>query len=290
MHLDPRFSLAGLIVGFLVGLTGMGGGALMTPLLILVFGVQPLAAVSSDLVASLVMKPLGALVHVRRRTVHWPLVGWLCLGSVPSAFLGVVVLRLVGHGAATQQAIKVLLGTVLLLALAAMVVRTVITRLELGVPEPPGHLAVRPLATTAIGALAGLAVGLTSVGSGSLVIALLLLRYPRLRAAQLVGTDLAQAIPLVGAAALGHLLFGDVRLPITLSLVAGALPGIYAGARLSAQGPGQVVRPVLLVVLLASALKLVQLSTAAVLWASGGAALAAAVGHAVLVRRTQPGY
>src|SRR5207245_3190440 len=110
MHIDPMVTLAGFGVGIVVGLSGMGGGALMTPILVLLFGVPPVAAVSSDLAASAVMKPFGGWVHLRRGTVRWPLVGWLCVGSVPSAFLGVLLLRLLRPGPAMQQAIQVALA------------------------------------------------------------------------------------------------------------------------------------------------------------------------------------
>src|ERR687886_3063731 len=118
--MDFTLALAGLGVGLVVGLTGMGGGALMTPILVLFFGVPPVAAVSSDLAASAVMKPFGGFVHARRRTVNWALVGWLCAGSVPSAFLGVLLLRLLGDDAAVQQVIRVALAVALLLAAAGL--------------------------------------------------------------------------------------------------------------------------------------------------------------------------
>ena len=123
MHIDMYIALAGLIVGFAVGLTGMGGGALMTPVLVLIFGVQPLAAVSSDLVASLLMKPLGALVHAGKRTVNWSLVRWLSLGSVPGALLGVTFLKMLGKGAAVQNVVQLALGSVLLLSVSALTAR-----------------------------------------------------------------------------------------------------------------------------------------------------------------------
>src|SRR5881394_107131 len=114
--MNPVMTLAGLGVGIVVGLTGMGGGALMTPILVLLFGVPPVAAVSSDLAASAVMKPFGGLVHARRGTVNWALVRWLCLGSVPSAFLGVLLLRLIGNDDSVQQTIRIALGVALVLA------------------------------------------------------------------------------------------------------------------------------------------------------------------------------
>src|SRR3954469_16523362 len=122
--MDLTLALAGLGVGIVVGLTGMGGGALMTPILVLVFGVPPIAAVSSDLAASAVMKPFGGFVHARRGTVNWPMVRWLCVGSVPSAFLGVLLLRLIGDDATVQQTIRVALGVALVLAAAGLLVKT----------------------------------------------------------------------------------------------------------------------------------------------------------------------
>lgn len=252
--IDPGVALAGLLVGFTVGLTGMGGGALLTPIMILFFRVSPLAAVSSDLVVSLAMKPVGGGVHLRRGKVNRQLVGWLALGSVPAAFAGVLLLGLI-LGDHPGARLKPLLGAVLLVAAAAMVVKGYLQRgrQASGLALP---LVVRPLLTVVIGAVGGLVVGLTSVGSGSLVIVMLMVAYPALPASQLVGTDLVQAVPLVASAALGHLLFGDVRLALTLSLLLGALPGVYAGARLSAGAPDRLLRPVLVVILASSGLKL----------------------------------
>lgn len=269
--MDPLLALAGLLVGFVVGLTGMGGGALMTPLLVLGFGVQPLAAVSSDLVASLVMKPVGGAVHARRGTVNKRLVLWLCVGSVPTGFAGVGLIRLLGEGEVVQERLKVVMGVALLVAAGAMVAKAVVglrTRARDRARGRPVDVAlddvrVRPLPTVLVGAVGGLAVGMTSVGSGSLIIVMLLLLYPALRAQHLVGTDLVQAVPLVAAASLGHLLFGDFRLDLTATLLVGALPGVYLGARVSSSAPGGVVRRALVAVLTASGLKLVGVPTAA---------------------------
>jgi len=268
MHFSLSLMVAGLLVGFFVGLTGMGGGALMTPILIMFFGVAPLAAVSSDLVASLFMKPIGAVVHLRRGTVDTRLALWLTISAAPSAFLGVFVLKALGNGERVQADIKVFLGVALLLTVGSMVVKSWISRRREQAADVIGsddesrpRVRIRPVLTVLIGLFGGLAVGMTSVGSGSLIIGMLLLAYPALRAGQLVGTDLVQAIPLVGAAALGHALFGDVQLSVTTSLLVGAIPAVYIGARLSATGANRFVRPVLAVVLLASALKLVNLAT-----------------------------
>jgi len=275
--MDLGVSAMGLVVGFVVGLTGMGGGALMTPLLVLLFNVQPLAAVSSDLVAAVVMKPIGGGVHLKRGTVDLRLVKWLAIGSVPSAFLGVLILRSLGDGKVVQDRIKLMLGVALLVAATSMVGKAVIDR---GRPatERQAEVVLRRLPTLGIGIVGGLIVGMTSVGSGSLMIVLLLALYPRLKASQLVGTDLVQAVPLVLSAAIGHILFGDFELGLTTSLLLGSVPGVYLGARVSSRSNDALIRPVLVVVLVASSLKLLGAPTVAV----GAFVLAAAaVGMAV---------
>lgn len=274
--MDFGVTAMGLGVGFVVGLTGMGGGALMTPLLVLFFHVQPLAAVSSDLVAAVVMKPVGGSVHLRRGTVNLALVKWLAIGSVPSAFVGVVILRSLGSGDAIQDRIKTFLGIALLVAAVSMMAKARFDRGREPATEP---VRVRPLATVGIGVAGGLIVGMTSVGSGSLMIVLLLALYPRLTAKQLVGTDLVQAVPLVFSAAIGHLLFGDFVFGLTASLLLGSVPGVYIGARVSARANDAAIRPVLVTVLSASALKLLGAPTAVV----GVGLLAAAVTGIVVV-------
>jgi uncharacterized membrane protein YfcA len=265
MSLDLLLALASFGIGIVVGLTGMGGGALMTPVLVLFFHVPPLAAVSSDLVASAVMKPVGSFVHLRRGTVHLGLVKWLCIGSIPGAFSGVLIARALGRGEEVQHIIRMALGAALLLAAAGLIVRAYIRLVEHArrrdgrarpLPQGPPRLHLRPLPTVLIGTLGGLVVGITSVGSGSLIIIALMALYPRLTANELVGTDLVQAVPLVASAALGHLLFGDFKLEITTSLLLGSIPGVWIGAHLSARAPGGLVRRALAFVLLASALKL----------------------------------
>jgi uncharacterized protein len=282
--MDPVLTLAGFGVGIVVGLTGMGGGALMTPMLVLVFGVPPLAAVSSDLAASAVMKPFGGWVHARRGTVNWPLVRWLCLGSVPGAFLGVLLMRLVGHEATVQRIVQAALAVALLLAAAGLLVKLYGLRRRASADAAPGASAavrVRRLPTTLLGAAGGLVVGLTSVGSGSLIIVVLLALYPTLRANNLVGTDLVQAIPLVMAAALGHLFFGDLHLDLAAAILVGSVPGVLLGARLSSRAPGGIVRAALVVVLVASALKLIGLPNLAVATA---VAVMVAVSAAAILR------
>lgn len=255
---DPHLVLAGALVGLMVGFTGMGGGALLTPILVLVFGVPPLAAVSSDLVTSLVMKPFGGAVHLARGTVDRKLLTWLVAGSVPAAFGGSVTIGLLGHGrhaAAVQSGIKYVIALALIASVGATVAR-LWREGRPGVDATQREFVVRPGLTALIGAIGGLAVGLSSVGAGTLVIAMLLVAYPMLTLRQLVGTDIVQAVPLVGAATLGHVLFGDVRLALTTSLLLGAVPAVLVGARFSSSAPTHVSRPVVSSVLVGSALAL----------------------------------
>jgi len=259
--MDPIVALAGLLVGFVVGLTGMGGGALMTPILVLLFKIEPLAAVSSDIVASMIMKPIGGGIHFKRGSVNKELVKWLVMGSIPSAFLGVVLLKTLGHGPALQSLVKTSLGVALLVVAFGLVVRPLLVR-----ARKPGEslapLQVKKLPTLLIGVAGGLIVGLTSVGSGSLMIIMLLMLYPSFKLSELVGTDLVQAVPLVASAALGHVLFGDFKLALTTSILVGAIPGVFLGAQLSSRAPDHVIRPALIIVLLASSTKLLGASNA----------------------------
>jgi uncharacterized membrane protein YfcA len=183
MHIDPYIVLGSAVIGFLVGMTGAGGGALMTPMLILLFGVTPSAAISSDLVAAVLMRPIGAAVHLRQRTVNLRLVGWMVLGSVPMAFLGAYLLHLLGNAKSAQSNIELALGIALLVGSSAMVLRYALDRRSgqsrTGVVS---QVQTKPLPTIAIGMIGGIVVGMTSVGSGSLMIIMLLFLYPMLGA------------------------------------------------------------------------------------------------------------
>lgn len=256
-------------VGIVVGLTGMGGGALMTPMLVLFFGVPPLAAVSSDLVASAVMKPVGSFVHLRHGTVNLKLVGYLCLGSVPTAFAGVFILKALGDDEQMQHAVKIALGVAILFTATMLMVRAYMRLIERAksrdgkgepLPMERPEVKVKVIPTILLGAVGGLIVGMTSVGSGSLIIIGLMMMYAGLKASQLVGTDLVQAVPLVVSAALAHAFFGDLDLAISIPLIIGSVPGAYIGAQLSTRLPGGIVRRALAFVLLASGLKLLNVS------------------------------
>lgn len=260
--MDAYIVLGSAVVGLLVGLTGAGGGALMTPMLILLFSVKPSTAISSDLVAALVMRPVGAAVHLKRGTVNLGLVGWMTAGSVPAAFLGSYLLHLMGNTAHAEHNVQRALGAALLVGAGAMLLRRALDRRtgqrRAGLIR---EVVLRPVPTLLIGVVGGLVVGITSVGAGSLMIVLLMFAYPALGANQLVGTDLTQAIPLTAAAALGALAFGHVALPVTGSIVVGAVPAVLVGALLSSRVRDRFLRPVITFVILASGLKYAGMGT-----------------------------
>lgn len=259
--MSPSIAAASAVVGLLLGLTGASGGALMTPMLILLFSVRPTVAIASDLVATLMLRPVGALVHLRRGTVDLRLVGWLSAGSAPAAFAGSFLLHRLGRAGSGD--VELALGAVLLAGGAAMVLRRLLDRPGRRrpghPPEPAGlrDVAIRPWPTLAIGAVGGLVVGATSVGAGSLMVVLLLLAYPTLSASRLVGTDLAQAIPLTASAAIGALVFGHVAWPLVASIVVGGVPGVLAGALACSRVSDRHLRPALTVVVVALGLRYV---------------------------------
>ena len=278
MNINPCIVFGSAIVGLLVGLTGAGGGALMTPMLILLFGIKPSTAISSDLVAAVFMRPFGAAVHIARRTVNFSLVGWMVLGSVPMAFLGAYLLHLMGHAKASQVNIEKALGVALLIGAAAMVLRYVLDRRSDHHRGTAVHdVTIRPLPSVAIGMVGGLVVGLTSVGSGSLMIVLLLFVYPMIGTKALVGTDLTQAVPLTLAAALGALAFGHIEFSVTASIILGSVPAVIMGSLLSSRAPDRFIRPIITFVIFASGLKYVGLGAAALGWVLCGTLLGTGV-------------
>jgi uncharacterized protein len=288
MHIDPFIVLGSAIIGFLVGMTGAGGGALMTPMLILLFNVKPSAAISSDLVAAVLMRPFGAAVHLRKRTVNLSLVKWMVLGSVPMAFLGSFLLKELGNSKSAQTNIEQILGAALLVGASAMVLRYALDLRSGQRRQGVVHdIKAHPLRTIMIGMIGGVVVGLTSVGSGSLMIILLLFLYPMLGANQLVGTDLTQAVPLTLAAALGQLIFGHVELDVTVSLIIGSVPAVLIGSLFSSSAPDRYVRPVITFVIAASGLKYVGLGTEELGWSLCGILLAAAVAWLVVKKPWQ---
>jgi uncharacterized membrane protein YfcA len=267
MQIDPYIVLGSAVIGLLVGMTGAGGGALMTPMLILLFSVTPSTAISSDLVAAVVMRPIGAGVHLRKGTVNLRLVGWMVLGSVPMAFLGAYLLHLLGNSKSAQNHVEVALGVALLTGAAAMTLRYLLDRRSGATRDAKvREVAARPLPTVLVGMIGGVIVGLTSVGSGSLMIVFLLFLYPMLGASQLVGTDLVQAVPLTLAAALGAVAFGHVSFGVTFSLIIGSVPAVFIGSLISSSAPDRYVRPAIAFVIFASGLKYVGVGTTALGW------------------------
>jgi uncharacterized membrane protein YfcA len=250
----------------------------MTPMLILLFGVTPGSAISSDLVAAVVMRPFGAAVHLRARTVNLGLVRWMVLGSVPAAFLGAYLLKLLGHTKSAQSNIEIVLGAALLVGASAMALRMALDRRS-GQQRTAkiAGLTVRPLPTVVIGIVGGVVVGMTSVGSGSLMIILLLFLYPTIGANQLVGTDLTQAVPLTLAAAVGAVIFGHVVFGVTASLILGSVPAVLVGSFLSSSVPDRYIRPVIAFVIFASGLKYVGVGTTTLGWILCGLLLGGAL-------------
>ena len=285
--MDPYIILGSAVVGLLVGVTGAGGGALMTPMLILLFAVKPSTAISSDLVAAVVMRPIGGAVHLRRGTVNMRIVGWMAAGSVPMAFLGAYLLHLMGNSKGAEQNVQVSLGAALLAGAGAMVLRYVLDRrighTRTGVIH---DVEVRWLPTVIIGMIGGVVVGITSVGSGSLMIVLLLFLYPTIGAGQLVGTDLAQAVPLTGAAALGALAFGHVQFAVTSSIIIGSVPAVLVGAMVSSRAPDRVIRPAITFVIFASGLKYVGVGVTELGWILCAVLLAALLGWLLVARQS----
>ncbi|HSZ37344.1 MAG TPA: sulfite exporter TauE/SafE family protein, partial [Acidimicrobiales bacterium] len=290
MSIDPYIVVGSAVVGFLVGMTGAGGGALMTPMLILFFNVKPSTAISSDLVAAVLMRPVGAAVHMTKKTVNYGLVGYMVIGSVPAALLGAWSLHLLGNSKGAEDHVQIILGAALLVGAAAMTLRVFLDKRSgqsrLGIIK---DVAVRPLPTVAIGVIGGFIVGMTSVGSGSLMIVLLLFLYPVLGANQLVGTDLTQAVPLTLAAALGALAFGHVEFSVTTSIIIGSVPAVLVGALISSRAPDRIIRPVITFVIFASGLKYVGLGTSALGWTLGAVLLAGALYWVVYVRPRRAG-
>jgi uncharacterized membrane protein YfcA len=263
--LDFALSLGGFIAGIIVGLTGMGGAALVTPMLVLLFGINPATAVSSDVVAAAFMKPVGAMVHIRAKTVHWGLVAWLSAGSIPGVVLGTMVFARVLTTDEASATIRTWIGWVLVLAVIAMIAKVWVGRRAKGLRGEAQLLGptmpVRPVPTVFLGLGVGVLVGMTSVGSGSLIVTTLLLLYPLLRPSVLVGTDLTQAVPMLIAGAIAHAGFGEISIAVVLSLLIGQIPGVWIGARMSSRYDGQALRWLLMVVLFATALKLLGVSS-----------------------------
>lgn len=261
MH-DIGFVLAGFFVGTVIGLTGVGGGSLMTPLLIFFFGVKPYMAVGTDLLFAAFTKMGGTLSLARQRLVPWRVVGLLCAGSLPASLLTLAVLHRIGPAsAAAQSLMTTTLGIALLLTAAATFYKAVrgrqlprsVTQAELSHATRARHWSLPVL----FGAVIGTLVTLTSVGAGAIGVTVLLILFPMLPLPRIVAADIAYAVPLTLVAGLGHASLGSVDWPLLAKLLAGSLPGIWLGSRLVHHTPDRVVRSILSLLLAWAGTKLV---------------------------------
>jgi len=245
LHLNYLYSLSGLGVGVLVGLTGVGGGSLMTPLLVLMFGIHPTTAVGTDLLYAAVTKTGGTFVHGLRGTVDWRITGRLAAGSVPATALTLLGLYHFGaQGPHVSGLIQLVLGVALLLTAIALIFRPQIMAFAAHhALEPSDRKAV--VLTVITGAALGVLVSLTSVGAGAIGVTVLLLLYPKLPTARIVGSDIAHAVPLTLIAGIGHWFLGSIDWSLLVSLLIGSLPGIVIGSYLSSHAPDKLLRPMM---------------------------------------------
>jgi uncharacterized membrane protein YfcA len=250
---------AAFLIGIVVGMTGMGGGALMTPALIFL-GIDPTAAVTNDLTAASVNKSVGASVHWRIGSPNLRLAGFLMVGSVPAAFAGPWVVKAVGASEDQQAFVKAAIGWALLFTAFTYSLRMYLQLRDTaaGRSRDGQDTIIRPVRTVLIGAVGGLLVGITSVGSGSVIMVTLLLVYPTLSAIRLVGTDLVQAVPLVLSAAIGNIIVHGINWEVLIPLIIGGSPGTFVGSRLAARVPQSVIRRGIVIVLTLSGLALLE--------------------------------
>jgi hypothetical protein len=257
--MDWLYTFSGFIVGFVVGVTGVGGGSLMTPLLVLIFGVAPATAVGTDLLYASLTKMGGSWVHGRRGTVDWKVVKLLTLGSLPAALLSMALLH---YLALDEKHLKSLITSVLSIALlltaAALLFKPYLIKLGKRSDGVIVELHAHHLtgATILTGAILGVLVTISSVGAGALGVVVLLFLYPRAPMAKIVGTDIAHAVPLTLIAGMGHAALGTVNYGLLGSLLLGSLPGIYLGSHLGIKIPDHVLRPILATMLTIIGIKL----------------------------------
>ncbi len=252
--MDPALTLAGFLVGFIVGLTGVGGGSLMTPILVLVFAVKPAVAVGTDLLYAAVTKSGGILAHQVRNTINWQVVGWLSLGSIPATLVALGIIgQLHQQGVNYDHIITHTLSFALVLTALAIIFKDKLMRLgekEQFAIIKACHTTLLKPATVLSGALIGALVSFSSVGAGALGAAVLFFLYPGMRAIRIIGTDLAHAVPITAIAGAGHWHIGTVDFTLLFALLIGSLPGIYLGSRVGAGLPDKYLRPILATVLL----------------------------------------
>lgn len=254
--------VAAFIVGIAVGITGMGGGALMTPALIFLGVGNASAVVTADLAASAVSRSTGAAVHWRQGSPNLRLAMWLIIGSVPMAFVGPSLLDHFSGGADLNALLLKCIGFALLFAATTYALRLFVQlRRTIDGSQPPhGDIEIRPLVTVVVGAVGGLLVGITSVGAGSVIMIALLTLYPTLSPVKLVGTDLVQAVPLVLSAAIANILVHGLDWSITIPLILGSVPGTMLGSRVAARVPQSIIRRGIVVILTMSGLALLDKS------------------------------
>jgi hypothetical protein len=253
---NPLYSVAGLLVGMLVGLTGVGGGSLMTPLLVLLFGFHPATAVGTDLLYASVTKSVGTVVHHKGQTVDWKIVGGLAMGSLPAAIVTLIVMSRMGFDTAHSPLIlSLLLGGALLLTSFAVFFRPWILRWA---GEHIDAMADGQVTgwTVLLGAALGVLVSITSVGAGALGTTALLILYPKLPVSRIAGSDIAHAVPLTLIAGIGHWFMGSVDFGLMLALLAGSIPGIIIGSALGSRSSDAVLRPILALTLLVVSVRL----------------------------------
>jgi len=275
--MDLRFSLAGLFVGILIGLTGMGGGSLLAPILILIFKVPPVWAVGTDLAYGTVTKAVGSVVHIRQKFVKFKVVFWLACGSVPATLISVFIVQYIRkhYGDIINTIVVHAIGIVLITVAVLLLAKPYITRLlekrklEIQKQEALNNTDIdskkqqlpeyryQALLTIILGAVVGFLVGLTSVGSGTLIIVSLFFLFPKLTPKELVGTDVVQAFLMLLAGSIGYIFGGTINWTITGLLLIGSLPGVIIGGRLSKYIPDRFMRPVIAVVMALSGWKLI---------------------------------
>jgi uncharacterized membrane protein YfcA len=242
---NPLYATSGVFVGVLVGLTGVGGGSLMTPLLVLLFGFHPATAVGTDLLYASATKSVGTLVHGANKTVDWRITGRLALGSIPATILTVALLYALHlNGEAASKLISTTLGFALVLTAVTLLFRRQIYEFAASRAFEPSEQTTRTL-TIALGAILGVLITLSSVGAGAIGVTVLIFLYPKMPLARIVGSDIAHAVPLTLIAGMGHLALGSVNLPLLGSLLVGSIPGIIIGSQLTSRIPEHVLRPIL---------------------------------------------
>ena len=253
-HMDFLAVFSGFAVGAIVGVTGVGGGSLMTPLLVSVFKLSPALAIGTDLWFAAITKSGGAWAHHRHGHVDYRITGLLLLGSLPATLVMIALMHFTGITRGWAASLTVALGVALLLTAVAVAYRQVWTVLGLRLERwlPPRR---RAAFTVAAGALLGVLVSLSSIGAGAIGATLILLLYPRLPAHKIVGTDIAHAVPLTLVAGIGHATLGHVDWVLLGSLLVGSLPGIWLGAQLTKALPERLVRAFLSLALVAAGLK-----------------------------------